>query len=109
MKNWLKKEEIISWALLGISFFLIFYVYLKSNPDFPVILKKNELGFNFLTQRTKVFNFYILGVLFLFINKFLEKKIEIKEINLRKAVKYANIVITLIVFLISLQIYLLNL
>lgn len=108
MKNILKNSKILLVFLLAISFFLILLIYLKSGPTFPVVLKRNELGFNFLTQRNRIFNFYILGLIFLFSNFFLEKRIQIEEINLRKVLNYANIVIVGLLFVISLQIFLLN-
>ncbi|HPC30981.1 MAG TPA: hypothetical protein PK119_00745 [Candidatus Paceibacterota bacterium] len=105
----LKKVNLFLIIFLIISFVLILKVYLKSAPNFPVVLKRNELGFNFLTQRQRVFNFYILGIIFILVNFLINKKVEIKGVNLKKILNYANIVIVVLVFLISLQIYFLNL
>lgn len=109
MKKLFKNLSVFFAILLAFSFILVLLVYLKSGAKFPVILKRNELGFNFLTQRSRIFNFYILGIIFLLSNLFLARKIQIEEINLRKVLNYANIVIVLLLFIISLQIYFLNL
>ncbi len=107
--KFIKYFKLIGFLLLISSFALILLVYLKSAPNFPVVLKRNELGFNFLTQRQRAFNFYILGIIFLSVNFLISKKVEIKGVNLKKVLNYANIVIVVLVFLISLQIYFLNL
>ncbi len=98
---------ILFLILIG-GFLLVFLVFLKTGKN-PVILKRNEIGLNFLTQRERIFNFYIIGIIFLASNYLLIKKIKAEGINLRKIINYANIVIVILLFLISLQIYFLNL
>jgi len=106
MKKFLKNINFLFALLLILSFILTFFVYQKVGQN-PVVLKKNELGFNFLTLKNNLWNFYILGIIFLGVNFLISKKI--KKENLRNVLNYANIVIIVIVFLISLQVYFLNL
>jgi uncharacterized membrane protein len=106
MKKFLKNINFLFALLLILSFILTFFVYQKVGQN-PVVLKKNELGFNFLTLKNNLWNFYILGIIFLGVNLLILKKI--KKENLRNVLNYANIVIIVIVFLISLQVYFLNL
>jgi len=104
--NFLKNKIWVLVFLLILSFILIFFVYQRVGQN-PVVLKKNELGFNFLTLKNNLWNFYILGIIFLGVNFLISKKI--KKENLRNVLNYANIVIIVIVFLVSLQVYFLNL
>jgi len=104
--NFLKNKIWVLVFLLILSFILTFFVYQKVGQN-PVVLKKNEIGFNFLTLKNNLWNFYILGIIFLGVNFLISKKI--KKENLRNVLNYANIVIIVIVFLISLQVYFLNL
>ncbi|MGC8880896.1 MAG: hypothetical protein ACP5OX_01315 [Minisyncoccia bacterium] len=108
MKIFLKNIKFIIGFLLALSFVLVLLVFLKIGKN-PAVLKRNELGLNFLTQQERIFNFYILGLIFLTSNYFLAKKTKIEGINLRKVLNYANIVIVVLLFFISFQIYLLNL
>ncbi len=108
MKNKLQK----SWILLGISFvvsfFLNYLVFKKAGTNFPVIFRSNDFGINFLGNRNLLLQIPILGMVFVGINYLLLRLFEKSNKNLSKLLFFANIGVTVLILLISVQIYFLN-
>jgi len=108
MKKILQK----SWILLGISFvisiFLNYLVFKKTGPNFPVIFRSNDFGINFLGNRNLLWQIPVLGIVFVYINYWLSQSFQNSNKNLSKLLFFANIGVVVLVFLISIQIYILN-
>lgn len=108
MKNKLQK----SWLFLGtgfiISIFLNWLVFQKTGPNFPVIFRSNDFGINFLGNRNLLWQIPILGIIFIYINYRLSQLFQDSNKSLNNLLFFANIGITVLVFLISVQIYILN-
>lgn len=101
-----------SWLLLGTSFvisiFLNWLVYNKTGPNFPVIFRSNDFGINFLGSRNLLWQIPVLGIIFVYINHWLSRLFHSSHKNLSNLLFFANIGVTVLVFLISVQIYILN-
>lgn len=101
-----------SWLLLGTSFiisiFLNWLVYNKTGPNFPVIFRSNDFGINFLGSRNLLWQIPVLGIIFVYINHWLSKSFQDSNKSLSNLLFFANIGVTVLVFLISAQIYILN-
>jgi hypothetical protein len=94
--------------LLMISLGLIFLVFYKARPNFPVIIKSNDLGINFLSDRYSLWLIPLVGLIFIGINSLLMYFLRQEQENLRKLLFSVNILITVIIFIISIQVYILN-
>jgi len=95
-------------ACFLISLLLNFLVFQKSSPNFPVILRTNDFGTNFLANRYALWQIPILGIILILINSFLSHLLKKTRENLSKLFFFANIGIGILLLLISLQIYFLN-
>jgi len=109
------RKKIFLYLIISLFYFfsLIFFylVYLKSFPDFPIVLKKDEFLKGVLIERKNFFYFLLIPFCFLLINTFLmvifkKKKIQFPDIFL--FFKIVNLIILFLTFLFSLQVYLLN-
>lgn len=94
--------------LIILSGILDSLVFRKSAPNFPVILRTNDFGTNFLANRYAIWQIPILGVILIIINSFLSHLLRKNKENLSKLFLFANIGIAILLLLISLQIYFLN-
>jgi len=97
---------VLSFVL--ISLLLNFLVFKKSSPNFPVILRTNDFGTNFLANRYTIWQIPILGAILILINSFLSRLLKKNKENLSKLFFFANIGIGFLLLLISIQIYFLN-
>jgi len=108
MKNISQKR----WLLLGISFvisiFLNLLVFIKTGPNFPVIFRSNDFGINFLGNRNLLWQIPVLGIIFVYINYWLSQLFKDSNKNLSNLLFFANIGVAVLIFLISVQTYLLN-
>ena len=95
-------------GLFLISFLLNFSVFKKSAPNFPVALRTNDFGTNFLANRYAIWQIPILGIILILINSFLSRLLRKNKENLSKLFFFANIGIAILVLLISFQVYWLN-
>ena len=95
-------------ACFLISFLLNFLIFKKSSPNFPVILRTNDFGTNFLANRYAIWQIPVLGVILILINSFLSRLLRKSKENLSFFLLFANIGIAILMLLISLQIYFLN-
>ena len=111
MKKLILRNKLYICLLLGcffISFLLDYFVFKKSAPNFPVILRTNDFGTNFLANRYAIWQIPILGIILILINNFLSRLLRKNKENLSKLFLFANIGIAILLLLISLQIYFLN-
>lgn len=108
LRNKEKNLPIILSIVLLISLGLDFLVFYKSRPNFPVILRTNDFGSNFLVSRYLLWQIPILGIALLLLNYFLSRKLKQSHVRLSFLLNSVNIGIIVIMFLISLQIYFLN-
>jgi len=111
MKKLTLRNKLYICFLLGcflISFLLDYFVFKKSAPNFPVILRTNDFGTNFLANRYAIWQIPILGVILILINSFLSHLLKKNKENLSKLFLFANIGIGILMLLISIQVYLLN-
>jgi len=102
------RQIIIIAVLIILSLILNFLVFQKSSPNFPVILRTNDFGTNFLANRYAIWQIPILGVILIIINSFLSRLLRKNKENLSKLFFFANIGIGILMLLISIQVYLLN-
>ena len=102
------RQIIIIAVLIILSLILNFLVFQKSSPNFPVILRTNDFGTNFLANRYAIWQIPILGVILILINSFLSHLLKKNKENLSKLFLFANIGIGILMLLISIQVYLLN-
>jgi len=102
------RQIIIIAVLIILSLILNFLVFQKSSPNFPVILRTNDFGTNFLANRYAIWQIPILGVILIIINSFLSHLLKKNKENLSKLFLFANIGIGILMLLISIQVYLLN-
>ena len=111
-----KRKVFLFWFLiiffLGAASWLFYSVYLKTFPDFPIILRKNDFGLNALVERT--FFPYLLLIVFVFtaINLgllfFFQKKKFFQFADLRFFIYFLNFFFSFLIFILSLQVYFLN-
>jgi hypothetical protein len=107
----IKKPRITLIILLLILIFslgLNLLVFYKARPNFPVILRTNDFGINFLANRYAIWQIPILGIALILINSFLSYLLKKNQENLSKLLLFANIGVAILLLLISLQVYLLN-
>jgi hypothetical protein len=108
MKNKLQK----SWLFFGVGFiisiFLNWLVFYKTGSNFPVIFRSNDFGINFLGNRNLLWQIPILSIIFIYINYKISQLFQDSNKNLSKLLFFANIGVVVLVFLISVQIYILN-
>jgi len=102
------RQIIIIAVLIILSLIWNFLVFQKSSPNFPVILRTNDFGTNFLANRYAIWQIPILGVILIIINSFLSHLLKKNKENLSKLFLFANIGIGILMLLISIQVYLLN-
>jgi len=103
-----KSIRLFVCILILISLILNFLVFYKSRPNFPVILRTNDFGSNFLVSRYLLWQIPVLGIALLLLNHFLSQKLRVTHTNLSFLLNSVNIGIVIVMFLISLQIYILN-
>jgi len=111
MKKLTLKNKLYVCFLLScflISFLLDYFVFKKSAPNFPVILRTNDFGTNFLANRYAIWQIPILGVILILINSFLSRLLKKTRESLSFFLLFVNIGIAILVLLIGLQIYFLN-
>jgi len=94
--------------ILIISLVLNYLVFRKSAPNFPVILRINDFGSNFLTNRYSLWQTPALGIILIVLNYLLSRALQKSHQRLSFLLNSVNIGITVIMLLISLQIYILN-
>lgn len=85
-----------------------YFVFKKSAPNFPVILRTNDFGTNFLANRYAIWQIPVLGVVLISINLLLSQLFQNTKKNLSQALFFANIGVAILICLISVQIYILN-
>ncbi len=99
------------FIFLVFSFLFIFLIYSYIPNDFPVVLKKDIFGFNILIKKIDLFALVLTPLTFLFINLFL-KKLFLKRgeyfSDFSPLFSVLNFLISLFLFIITFQIYLLN-
>ncbi|MFA5392305.1 MAG: hypothetical protein WC306_01225 [Candidatus Paceibacterota bacterium] len=111
MNKLVLKNKLYVCFLLGCLFgslLLNYFVFKKSAPNFPVILRTNDFGTNFLANRYVIWQISILGIILILINTFLSRFLKRREENLSKLLFFATIGIAILLLLISIQIYFLN-
>jgi len=128
MKKLTLRNKLYICLLLGcflISFLLDYFVFKKSAPNFPVILRTNDFGTNFLANRYAIWQIPVLGIILISINFLLSRLFRAKretrfwteanrflfqntKKNLNQVLFFVNIGVAILIFLISLQIYILN-
>jgi len=111
-----KRRVFLFWFLviffLGVASWLFYSIYLKTFPDFPIILRKNDFGLNVLIER--IFFPYLLLIVFAFmaINLgllfFFQKKKFFQFSDLRFLIYFINFFFSFLIFILSFQIYFLN-
>ena len=99
---------IILVGLFGISSWLLLAVFQKSAPNFPVAIRTNDFGSNFLANRFVLWQIPILGLILIALNSILARVLKDSEERLSFFLKSVNIGIAVLILLISVQIYLLN-
>lgn len=99
---------ILGGVLLLLSFFLNWLVFKKTAPNFPVILRINDFGINFLVNRIFLWQPLLVGGIFIICNSFLGFFLQKQHKALSNLLFFVNIGIGFLLLLISLQIYLLN-
>jgi len=108
MEKLIQSESLLVFCFL-LSLVILFSVYLKTAPDFPVIVKPNDFGYNFLTQRLRIWYIPLLSFLFIAINKLIYQIALGRKRNLSLLVKFVNLEIAVLTLIISLQVFFLNL
>jgi len=111
MKKLTLRNKLYICFLLGcflISFLLDYFVFKKSAPNFPVILRTNDFGTNFLANRYAIWQIPVLGIILISINFLLSRLFQNTKKNLNQVLFFANIGVAILIFLISFQIYILN-
>lgn len=111
MKKLVLSNKLYTHFLFGcflISFLLDYFVFKKSAPNFPVILRTNDFAINFLANRYAIWQIPILGMVMVYVNNILARTFVSSRQNLSKLFFSANIGIAVLVLLVSVQIYLLN-
>jgi len=111
MKKSVLSNKLYICFLLGcfsISFLLDYFVFKKSAPNFPVILRTNDFGTNFLANRYAIWQIPVLGIILISINFLLLRLFQKTKKNLSQVLFFANIGIAVLILLISAQIYILN-
>ena len=107
-----KKTWLLVKGSFIISFVLNWLVYQNTGPNFPVIYRSNEFSINFLGSRNYIWIIPILGMVFIFINLWIKNLLKAKNNSEEKSLSlllfFANIGITILVLLVSIQIYFLN-
>ncbi|MGC8851542.1 MAG: hypothetical protein ACP5PR_00310 [Minisyncoccia bacterium] len=91
-----------------ISLTLNFSVFKKTGPNFPVVLRTNDFGINFLANRYALWQTPLLGIILILINSVLSYFLKRDRENLSKLLFFANIGIGFLLLVISLQVYFLN-
>lgn len=99
---------IIIVGLNIISLLLFFFVFYKSRPNFPIIVRTNDLGINYLINRYYIWQIPFSGILIIIINSILSYVFQKTQKYLSKLLFFANIGITILLLLISVQLYFLN-
>jgi hypothetical protein len=113
LKKILKKVWFFIGGCILISFFLSWLVFDKTAPNFPVVFRSNDFGINFLGDRNFLWIIPILGMIFIGINSWLSQLIKdnrgLYDKSLSWLLFFANIGVSVLVLLISIQIYVFNL
>lgn len=106
--NGKKSLTIILIGLFGLSSWILLVVFQKSAPNFPVAIRTNDFGSNFLANRFVLWQIPILGLILIALNSILARVLKDSEERLSFFLKSVNIGIAVLILLISVQIYLLN-
>jgi len=104
-------KKIYYFVLIGsfvISLILNFIIFKRTELNFPVALRTNDFGINFVANRYALWQAPLLGVILILLNSVLIYFLKTNQKNLSKLLFFANIGIGFLLLLISLQVYFLN-